>query len=132
MPTKEEDFKKRFIDLLADLHVNGRSDGEAMWLVGSLASNLLSETRLDSWAAFKRALSPEAFSQLLTTFQTQGNSIAAEGKQKAVYAVQVLAVSLIARTQSAPEVVSGEPLLDELIDVAIRGYRQNRQTPATN
>ncbi len=131
MASKEQDFKQRFVGLLSDLHVSGRNDREAMWLVGSLASNLLNEAKAESWASLKRTLSPEGFSQLLATFQTQGNAIAAEGQQTAVYAIQVLAVSLVARTQSTPEVVAGQPLLDDVIDAAVRNYRQHQKSPAT-
>jgi len=130
MTTKEDDFRQRFINLLTDVNASGRNDREAMWLIGSLASKLLYEAKCSDWRALKGAISPQALRQLLSSFETQGNSIAAEGQQKAVYAIQVLATSLIANTQSTPEVVAGEPLLDDVIDAAVRGFRQSKKLPA--
>lgn len=129
MPTKEEEFKYRFIDLVADLHANGRNDAQAMALVGSLAANVLDQANADNWVDFKRSLAPQSYDQLLDTLQTEGNAVAAQGREKAVYALQVLSVSLIAGTQETPEVKSGEHLLDDLIDAAVTNFRQHH--PAT-
>lgn len=130
MASKEEEFKTRFVELLTDLHAQGRNDRQAMWLVGSVATNMLDQAEIDKWGDFKRALSQISFDQLLATLQAQGNEIANQGKEKLVYAIQALAVSLVARTQTAPEVVAGDPLLDQLIDAAVKGYRQTQSQPA--
>jgi hypothetical protein len=124
MTTKEEDFKDRFVAVLQDLRSNGGKDPEAMFLIGSLAARLLDRAKQPSWAAYKAAMAPEAYSKLLSDFQKQGNGFHREGKDKHAYAVQVLAISLIARTQQDPEIRAGNGLLDEMLGFLIAAYRK--------
>jgi len=82
MTTKEEDFKDRFVAVLQDLRSNGGKDPEAMFLIGSLAARLLDRAKQPTWAAYKAAMAPEAYSKLLSDFQKQGNGFHREGKDK--------------------------------------------------
>ena len=62
---------------------------------------------------------------LLTTFQNQGNALAKQGARRQVFAVEVLAASLVAKTQTNdPELVTGDSMLNDLIDSAIAVFRQ--------
>lgn len=124
MATKEEDFKDRFVAVLQDLRSNGGKDPEIMFLIGSLAARLIDRARQSSWVAYKVAMAPEAYSKLLSDFQKQGNDFHREGKAKHAYAIQVLAISLIARTQKDPEVRAGDGLLDEMLGFLIAAYRK--------
>lgn len=124
MATKEEDFKDRFVAVLQDLRSNGGKDPEIMFLIGSLAARLIDRARQSSWVAYKVGMAPEAYSKLLSDFQKQGNDFHREGKAKHAYAIQVLAISLIARTQKDPEVRAGDGLLDEMLGFLIAAYRK--------
>ena len=124
MASKEEDFKDRFVAVLQDLRTNGGKDPEIMFLIGSLAARLTDRAGQPGWAAYKVALAPEAYDRLLSDFQTQGNAFHREGKAKHAYAVQVLAISLIARTQKDPELQAGDRLLDEMLGFLIAAYRK--------
>jgi len=124
MATKEEDFKERFVAVLQDLRGNGGKDPEAMFLIGSLAARLLDRAKQPSWAAYKSNMGRGVYDKLLGDFQKQGNDFHREGKSKHAYAVQVLAISLIARTQADPEVRAGDGLLDEMLGFLIAAYRQ--------
>lgn len=126
MATKEEDFKQRFVAVLKDLQANGRKDTEAMWLLGSLAAQLIEKAGEPSWAALKSKLTRAAYDGLLRDFQTQGNALHQQGKGKHAYAIQILGISLVARTQSDDEVQAGTALLDEIIDYTVLIYRKNR------
>lgn len=133
MATKEEDFKDRFVAVLQDLRTNGGKDAEAMFLIGSLAARLLDRAKQPTWAAYKAALAPEAYNKLLGDFQKQGNDFHREGKTRHAYAIQVLAISLIARTQTDPEVRAGNGLLDEMLGFLIAAYRKaEAMTPKPN
>lgn len=126
--TKEQEFKSRFAAVLQDLQQSGSKDSEAMWLLGSLASDLSDNLKSRTWTAAKTAMSAKTYDTLLHTFEAQGNEHYREKREKHAYAIQVLAVSLIARTQRAdPQMEAGEALLDNIIDYTVAVYRKSKQ-----
>lgn len=126
-PTKEAQFKQRFISVLADLNENGIKDSEVMELIASLASNLADNLEQTSWTAAKQAMTPAAYDALLESFQTRGNKAYQDGQTKQAYAIQLLGVSLVAMTQrNDADLATGERLMDQLIDKAVAHYRRNR------
>lgn len=129
-PTKEDEFKQRFATVLRDLQQAGAHDGEAMGLIGSLASELADQLQQSSWSGAKSVVTTETYNGLLKTFETQGNSLHQAGRAKHAYAIQALAVSLIAGTQRLdPQMAEGEKLMDAIIDRAVTLHRQ--QNPVT-
>jgi hypothetical protein len=124
MGTKEDDFKERFVALMQDLREHATKDREATWLIGSLATRLIDLYKLRSWGQFKTALTPPAYAKLLSDFEKEGNGFHKQGNAKAAYAVQVLAISLIARTQNDEQVRAGDGLLDEMIQAMVAVYRK--------
>ncbi len=123
MPTKEEDFKERFIAVLRDLRENGKNDPEAMWLVGSLAARLIDGYKAKSWNDLKARLTPRDYAKLLSDFESEGNKHYREGRTKHAWAIQLLGCSLIARTQQDAEVRAGDGLLDEMLNTTVAIYR---------
>lgn len=133
MASKEEDFKDRFVAVMQDLRSNGGKDPEIMFLIGSLAARLLDRAQQPTWAAYKANMAPSVYTKLLSDFQKQGNDFHREGKTQHAYAIQVLAISLIARTQSDPDVRSGDGLLDDMLGFLIAAYRKaEAMTPKPN
>lgn len=128
MASKEEDFKERFVAVLEDLRSNGGKDPEAMFLIGSLAARLVDRAKQPGWAAYKANMGRAAYDKLLGDFQKQGNDFHKDGKAKHAYAIQVLAISLIARTQNDPEIRAGDGLLDEMLGFLIAAYRKAQAT----
>jgi hypothetical protein len=126
MATKEEEFKQRFVAVLKDLQANGKNDIEAMWLLGSLGTQIIEKAGFPSWPALKAALTREAYDGLLRDFQKEGNALHQQGKGKPAYAIQILGISLVAKTQMDEQLKAGEALLDEIIDYTIAVYRKNR------
>ena len=123
MPSKEEIFKERLAVVMLD--VNGPPpDAQTAALLGSLADRIVAAAGKPTWAAFKATLSLEDFRGLLTTFQNQGNALARQGAMAQMHAIEVLACSLIAKTQgSDPAVAADDKALDHYIDRAIRKHR---------
>lgn len=129
--TKEQKFKQRFAAVLKDLQENGSKDNEAMWLLGSLAADLSDDLKAVNWSAAKRGMQPQTYDTLLRTFESQGNEHHREGRGKHAYAIQTLAISLIARTQGAdPQMAAGEALLDQIIDYTVAVYRREKAAKA--
>lgn len=132
MTSKEEDFKQRFVAVMQDLREDGTRDPEAVWLLGSLAATLVDAASAKSWPALKRQLTRTDYDGLLRDFQKSGNAFHQEGKVKQAYAVQILGMSLIARTQRDADILAGNELLDEIIDRSIAVYRRSRGPQTVN
>jgi hypothetical protein len=133
MASKEEDFKERFVAVLQDLRGNGGKDPEAMFLIGSLAARLVDRAKQPGWAAYKANMGRAAYDKLLGDFKKQGNDFHKAGKAKHAYAIQVLAISLIAPTQNDPDIRAGDGLLDEMLGFLIAAYRKAQAaTPKPN
>ncbi len=126
--TTQSQFKDRFNQVLKDLQEEGINDPEAMFLLGSLAADLAGNLNRTTWSGAKAAMGAETYRMLLKTCETQGNEHLAEGRVKHAYAVQALAVSLVARTQHFdPDMKTLDGFLDHLIDTAIAVYRDQPQ-----
>ena len=115
--TKQEDFKAHFVEVLTDLQQSGTKDGEAMAMLGTLAADIARPLGQTSWTGTKAVLNAKGYEELLVSFQKHGNALHKAGKTKQAYAMQALAVSLVARSQQAdPDLAAGVKLLDALID----------------
>jgi hypothetical protein len=125
--TKEEDFKQRLAAVLADLRQDGVEDGKAMFILGAAATRMCDLLKQPTWSALKPALSKSEQNRLLAQLGRDGDQMLAEGKGKHAYAVQALAVSLVAHSQSDPIVREGEKLLDAIIDQTIANFRKHAQ-----
>ena len=129
--TKQEDFKIRLVAVLKDLQQSGADDGEAMFLLGSLAAGLADDLKSPSWVAAKASMTPGTRDDVLRTFQDQGNRHHREGRARQAYAIQALAMSLISVTlRDDEEIAAGEPLLDQIISAAEANFR--RAVPRAN
>jgi len=110
-------FKPIFFSVLEDLKNTAAEDGEAMALIGTLGAEIASRFNQQSWTGVKQSLTRENYDELLGAFQRQGTELNKAGQTKKAYAIQALAVSLVAGTQRQDtDIAAGEPLLDQLID----------------
>jgi hypothetical protein len=126
MPSKEEIFKERFSAVVADTRDAATNPGDKQ-LLGSLAARLVDEARQPGWTRFKASLTRARYDGLLQSFQHQGNALARQGQVRQMRVVEVLASSLIARTQARdPEVEADDRALDALIEDAIRQFRDTQ------
>lgn len=116
--SKEEFFKSKFLGLVRELADPATADPQSMIAVGALARRIMDDAKVMTWSAFKRGLTRELYDATLRIFQKQGNALVKDGKLRTAYAIQVLAMSLIARTQADPEVEASERQLDAIIDLA--------------
>lgn len=126
-PTKEAQFKQLMISVLADLHEDGVKDAETMELVGHLAADLADQLEQKTWTAAKQAMTAAVYDALLESFRTRGNQFYQDGRGKHAYAIQLLGVSLVAKTQRFDaDVAAGEQLMDQVINSAVAHYRRTR------
>jgi hypothetical protein len=116
--SKEEFFRSKFLGLVQELADPATADPQSMIAVGALARRIMDDAKVMSWGTFKRGLTRELYDATLRTFQKQGNALVKDRKLRTAYAIQVLAMSLIARTQADPEVEAADRQLDGIIDLA--------------
>ena len=126
-PTKEvrdAEFKQRFVAVLSDIQKSGQEDGEALGLIGHLASDLAKSLQRPNWSSAKAVITPQTYNDLLKVFEQRGNEYHQAGKAKHTYAIQALAMSLIAGTmRKDQQMAEGEKFLDALIDHAVATYQ---------
>jgi hypothetical protein len=124
MLSKRDELKQRLAALLVDLKNDAPSDPEAIWLIGSLASQLSLKAKTPNWRAFKRKMTSDMYRTLVRDFQEQGNKLYQQNKRRHAYAIQALAISIVASTQRIdPQMREGEDLLDGFIERALTVYR---------
>ena len=126
----EQELKQRLAVVLDDLKAAGMDDGEAMFFLGNFATRICDSAGKVGWRDVKAILTSADYQRLLKEFETEGNRFYKEGNVKAAYAVQALALSLVARQQGDPDVKPGETLLDLVIDTAIGNYRKHARAQA--
>jgi hypothetical protein len=126
----EEGFKAQLAAVLKDLNENGTKDKDAMFLIGSLAGQLISSAKAKTWQNLKASMSVSGFKATLNSLQEQGQKLEKAGNIKAAYAVQAIGVSLVANTMKDPDTAKGSKLLDALIAQAVIFY--NKETIKRN
>lgn len=125
-PDPQDLFRRHLATVLADLQQVVGDDGEAVALIGSLATELSNTLGAVSWGAAKDAMSPANYDELLQSFEKKGNALHQAGQTRQAYAVQALATSLVAATMRGDRVIAeGEGLLDALIDRSVVLYRRH-------
>lgn len=123
---KREIFKQRFAQVMIDMGQNVHKDSETLYLIGSLAAHLIDRAKVKTWEDLKAALSQEAYTGLLKTFQAQATEHSQKGNKKAAYAIEILAISVICKTQNDDEHIrSGEEMLDKMIGDTIGLFRRH-------
>lgn len=131
---KRKLFKERFVAVMKDMGQNVHKDPETLYLIGSLAAHLVKRANLTTWTELKAALSQEAYTGLVNSFKEQGNEHHKNGNRKVAYAIEILAISVICKTQNDdPQIGSGEELLDKMIEDTIGFYhRRTANAPQAN
>ncbi len=127
----EEVFKKRFLEVMKQMGESTSKDPEGVWMIGSLAASLLDQSKSPDWVHLKKSLTPEIYNSLINSFRTQGNQLAKDGKEKAAFAVEVLALSIIAPTLSEKNepIASGDKLLNNMVQDSINFFRRSQAAP---
>ena len=124
---RQEFFIRRFFKVMKEMGENTQNDPEGIWMIGSLAASLLDQSQKRNWAHFKKTLTPEVYDGLIESLRKQGNQLAGEGKEKAAFAIEVIALSIIAPTQSDnhEHLASGDKLLDKRVQDSVNFFRRN-------
>ncbi len=119
MEERDTIFRERLVAVLTAL--NGGESREVMVrrVVGGFASQLVRQFGAKSWADLKLRADGEVYDLLLKSFQAESEKFHKAGNDKAVRGVEALALSMIARHQSQPDLVPGVGFLDRYIEECV-------------
>jgi hypothetical protein len=121
--TRQNEFKPRFVAVVAHARKTLPEDTEAFEALGTLAHQIVMTAKKRTWSAFRASLTQTAFTAILARLQQGGTELAAKGEVKKAYAVQLLASALIAGTHDDADIQAGARLVDGLIDRALAHVR---------
>lgn len=115
--------------LLQNLKGEGGENGEAMFLLGSAAANLVDLGQAATWRDFKASQSQAEIVDLLQQIDTEGPRLLSEDKVTFAYAIQAIGLSLAA-TMAAdnPSLQQGAALLDDIIEITLTNFRDYTRT----
>ena len=108
-------FRQKFLGVMTRLNAGDRNSPEVRRQVGAIANELTRQAGTRAWNDLKRRADGPTFNSLLGLFQKQSESAARMKDDKAVFCFEVLAVSLIARTQRQEDLLEGVRILDQFI-----------------
>ena len=124
---------RKIAALLEDLRREGMENGEAMFLLGTAAANLVDMGKeLSSWTGFKAVLTRSDIIQLLQHIDTEGNRMLDEDKVNVAYALQIIGMSVAASGSDNQQLQQAGALLDDVIEKTLINYRNYVQTRTTS
>ena len=133
-PEAETILLTKIATLLDDLRREGAENGEAMFLLGTAAANLVDMGKAGNWAQLKQKLSSAEIVGLLRQIDAEGNRMLDEDKVNFAYALQIIGMSLAASGGENPQLRQGASLLDDIIETTLVNYRNyvRTRTPQAN
>jgi hypothetical protein len=112
---RAEIFRNRLVAVVSDLNSGEDRNPELRRTVGMLAHKLHSDARAQSWADLKQRADGPTYDSLLKVFQAHSESATKAGDTLGVKALELLAISMIARRQGEMSLEPGIEYLDNFI-----------------
>ena len=109
-------FREKLVALMTALNSGESRDIAVRRIVGGVAYQLVKRLGAKSWGDLKQRADGEVYDIMLRTFQAESEKHAKAGNEKGVRGVEALAVSMIARHQSQPDLMPGVNFLDRYIE----------------
>lgn len=130
MAGEHDAFIARYHQVVDELDKSARNDPETMWLLGSLAARLVTNTEAQNWRQLKLILDDKSLKELVETLETNAGTYETEGKVKPAYVARLLGISLVAGKLSDPKTRQRDELLTHFIDTAAYVYITNHNANA--
>ena len=126
MQTRDQIFRERLVDLVARVGATVGDDLRMRQRLGAMATQLAKEAGARDWADLKARADGATYDSLLNLFQRESEGATRSGDTLVGRAVEVLAVSLIARRQYQADLNQGVYILDKYIEGSERMARRAR------
>jgi len=117
-------FREQLISLVGDLYSGAGRERELRRLIGLHADKLARDGGARDWADLKARADGATYDSLLKLFEYQAHEHQKRGDARTVRVFEVLAISLIARRQTAPDLQQGIETLDRYIEECARNARK--------
>ncbi len=110
-------FRERLVALMAELNTGEAITGKLRRKLGAFANLLTRDAGARDWADLKERADGPTYDSLLRLFQREGDNARKDGDEHMEKAMEVLAISLIARRQYQADLLPGVMVLDKFITV---------------
>ena len=115
MDQRDAIFRQRLVAVMSALNGGEAKDPTLRRMIGRFAQRLATDARVPDWATLKERADTSTYDALLALFQKQSAEFQAAGDTTGVRALEALALSLIARHQTQPDLRPGIGFLDRYI-----------------
>ena len=125
MEERDAIFRDKITALMTDLNGGEGRDKKLRRTIGAYSDKLAQEAGAKDWQDFKQRADGPTYDSLLRFFQQQSETMQKHGDREGVRALEILAVSLIARRQYAEDLQPGIAFLDRYIAECARNARKS-------
>jgi len=124
MEERDAIFRDKLTALMADLNGGEGRDKKLRRTIGAYSDKLAQEAGAKDWGDLKERADGTTYDSLLRFFQRQTETMQKHGDHEGARALEILAVSLIARRQYAEDLLPGITFLDRYIAECARNARK--------
>jgi hypothetical protein len=126
MADRDQIFRERLIALTEELNGGANNDKRTRQLVGMYASRMPRDAGARTWADLKERADGATYDSMLQLFTKEADDAHRVADKSAQRAMEILALSLIARRQYQADLAQGVMFLDKFIEnCAMRTRRAN-------
>ncbi len=112
-------FRERLIAVMTALNGGESRDPTVRNVVGGFGHQLVKRFGAKNWSDLKLRADGEVYDILLNSFKAESEKFSREGNQMGVRGMETLALSVIARHQSQPDLMPGVSFLDRYIEECV-------------
>ena len=117
MNERDQIFRERLVSLMAELNTGEAITGKQRRILGAFANRLTRDAGARDWADLKERADGPTYDSLLRLFQRESERARKDDDELMMRAMEVLAISLIARRQYQADLLPGLTILDKFIAV---------------
>ncbi|MEO6394849.1 MAG: hypothetical protein ABIO40_02960 [Devosia sp.] len=114
----QAEFRRRLHALMSALKISRRNP-KLQALIGTMGLSAVSDAKAQGWADLKQRLGAPGYDALLKAMQKSAADLKQKGVTDGPRALEVLAVSIIARRQHDPELEQPVRVLDDYVEACI-------------
>jgi len=124
MEERDRVFREQLVQLIEALH---GEDGKRKGLrnrIGAIAMRMARDAGARDWADLKQRADGPTYDSMLRLFQRESAAARQANDERVVRAMEVLAISLIARRQTQADLMPGVAFLDDFIERSERAAKR--------
>jgi hypothetical protein len=124
-------FRERLIAVIGALNGGESRDATVRHVVGGFGHQLVTRFGAKNWGDLKLRADGEVYDILLNSFKAESEKFSREGNSMGVRGMEALALSVVARHQSQPDLMPGIRFLDQYIEECVELATPTDETSTT-